>query len=98
MSVDTDDVTKYVSLSSNSYIQTKTNTVITISLSLLPESDDFIEVTQIYSTDPDVLLVESVDMNKRKIKAKTITPGRAKISVKTKSHGSTTTLPIMVSD
>lgn len=95
MSVNTDDNTTFIQ-SNNSYYQTKINADITISLFLIPESDDFIEVTKVYSSAPDILLIESVDLNARIIKAKTLKAGEAKIYLNTKNHGSASTLSIYI--
>lgn len=95
MSVNTDNNTTFIQ-SNNSYYQTKIHADITISLFLIPESDDFIEVTKVYSSASDILLIESVDLNARIIKAKALKAGEAKIYLNTKNHGSASTLSIYI--
>lgn len=95
LSVNTDNNTTFIQ-TSNSYYKSKVDADITISVSLLPEADDFIEVTKVYSSAPEILLIESIDLNKRIIKAKALKAGEAKIYVYTKSHSSASTLSIYI--
>lgn len=97
MSVNTDDNTTFVQ-SSNSYYQTKINADITVSIFLLPEADDLIKITKIYSSAPEVLQIEAVEPKKRIIKAKALKAGSAQIFIETKSHGNSSTLNIFVID
>lgn len=92
MSVITDDNTTFM----NSSIQTKVDAEITISLFLIPASNTPIEIVKVYSSKPEVLLIESVDANERVIKARAISSGQATISIMTSSHGNSSTLPIHV--
>ena len=95
LSVNTDENTTLIQ-TSDSYYTSKVDADITVSIFLLPEADDFIEVTKVYSSAPEILLIESIDLNKRIIKAKALKAGEAKIYVYTKSHSSASTLSIYI--
>lgn len=78
------------------WIDTKCNTELTFYYFLLPISDSYIDITDIYSTDPDVVTIQTIDYKKRIITAKAINQGNSKIVIKTKSNSSCTTPIIYV--
>lgn len=95
LSVNTDNNTTFIQ-TPNSYYKSKVDADITVFVSLLPEADDFIEVTKVYSSAPEVLLIESIDLNARIIKAKALKAGEAKIYLNTRNHGSASTLDFII--
>lgn len=79
-----------------SYIDTETGKELVFNLSLIPESNKYIDVIKVYSTNPDVACIKLVDIDSRTITVKTLKTGEAKIIVKTKSFNGCTSSIIKV--
>ena len=78
------------------WIDTKNNTELKFNYFLLPISDIAIDITDIYSTNPDVITIKSIDYDNRIITAKAINLGDSKIIIRTKSHSNCSTPTIFV--
>lgn len=78
------------------WINTKCNAVLTFDYFLLPISDDVIDITDVYSTNPDAITIQAIDYDKRIITAKAVNLGDSKIVIKTKSNSSCSTPIIYV--
>ena len=96
ISVQDDENTAYNGNSKDPLIYSKINADITFNLFLLPESNEPIKLTEVYSSNSDVLNIVSVDPKTRILKAKALKTGTAKIFIQTKNNGSTSTLTVIV--
>lgn len=100
VSVQTDNVTTFNEIVYPSkiviWIDTKTDTELRFDYFLLPESDSTIDITDIYSTNTDAVIIQSIDYDNRIITAKAINPGDSKIIIKTKSYSNCSTPKIQV--
>lgn len=100
VSVQTDDITTYHCVvypdKTVIWIDTNIGTELSFDYFLLPISDIAIDITDIYSTNTDVLTIESVDYENKIITAKAVNIGDSKIIIKTKSHSNCSTPTIYV--
>lgn len=100
VSVQTDDITTYHCVvypdKTVIWIDTNLGTELSFDYFLLPLSDIAINIIDIYSTNTDVLTIESVDYENRIITAKAVNIGDSKIIIKTKSHSNCSTPTIYV--
>ncbi len=78
------------------WIDTSPNKELVFNLSLLPNSNDYIDIIKVYSTNPDVAYINYIDLDKRTISVITFNTGEAKIIVKTESFSSCTSPIITV--
>ena len=70
------------------WVSVKVGDEIKLNLSLLPESDKYIDVAKVYSTNPTVVGIGFIDLNSRKITVNVLSIGEAEVVIKTKSFGS----------
>jgi len=100
VSVQTDDITTYHCVvypdKTVIWIDTNIGTELSFDYFLLPISDIAIDITDIYSTNTDVITIESVDYENKIITAKAVNIGDSKIIIKTKSHSNCSTPTIYV--
>lgn len=100
VSVQTDDITTYHCVvypdKTVIWIDTNIGTELSFDYFLLPISDIAIDITDIYSTNTDVITIESVDYENKIITAKAVNIGDSKIIIKTKSHSNCSTPIIYV--
>lgn len=96
----TDDITTYHCVvypdKTVIWIDTNIGTELSFDYFLLPISDIAIDITDIYSTNTDVITIESVDYENKIITAKAVNIGDSKIIIKTKSHSNCSTPTIYV--
>lgn len=89
ISAETDENTTFHRYKDDCWIETNTNKLISFSFFLLPEANKDFTITELYSTNIDVLSIISVDKKNGTIIAKALDKGDAQIIIKTKSFGST---------
>ncbi len=78
------------------YIILKQNHIFDGEYFLLPDTQKEIDVISITSDNDDIIEIRSVDFKNKKFSLYTKSKGIAKITIKTKSFSSSTTLPIHV--
>lgn len=83
-------------LGTNNYFETSVNSEITGKYFLVPDKDDKIEIEYLKSTDDSIIEITEVNKSNYSFKAIAKSAGNAKITVKTKSYGSSTSLVIIV--
>jgi len=82
--------------SGKNHFETSVNTTFYLNYFLLPLSDNKIDIQDVYSSNPDIIAIKSIDETSKTIEAITLKTGEAKITIKTKKYGSSTSLYIQV--
>ena len=82
--------------SSDNHFEITTNKTFYLNYFLLPLTDKKIDIQSINSSNPDIIAIEDIDETSKIIKAVAVAPGEARIAIKTKKYGSSTTLKIKV--
>ena len=78
------------------WIDTSKNKELIFNISLIPSSNDYIDIIKVYSTNPEVAYINFIDLDTRTISVKTLNTGESKILVETKSFTSCTSPNIIV--
>ncbi len=82
--------------SSKNHYETTANTTFYLDYFLLPLSDNKIDIQYVDSSNSDIIAIKSINESSKNIEAIALTAGEANITIKTKKHGSSTTLRIQV--
>ena len=80
----------------NNYIEINKNSYIYLDYFLIPETDSDIIVTEVISSDDNLISIVDVDEENKHITAYSNDIGQGKITIKTKNFYSSTTLPIVI--